>query len=138
MKKFIVIILLMGIAFAVNAKNAMNDVYDNQDFDFDVYFNNGTPGYFFCQAKPNVMFVSFVITFGMKIVGFSDDGYQSFPGAGYMDESSFNKVYFTANMNPQNPIDYGTIHIEYNGEKGDVECFQGKGNRTIEFGSGKI
>lgn len=102
----------------------------------NTYLTNSTPGHFYCQAKPNVDFVSFVVTFGMKVVGFGGDDYLSF--AGNMDNNSFNKVYFTSNINANNTIEFGTLHIEYNGSKGDVECFQGKGSRSIEYGSGKI
>ena len=41
-------------------------------------------------------------------------------------------------MYADNPIGLGTVHVDYNGSKGDVQCFQGKGSRSIQWGSGKI
>jgi hypothetical protein len=138
MKNFFIALLMLGSTFTVYAQNTLDKNINHQDFDYDVYFFNGTPEYFFCQASQNVDYVSFVVlTPNMNVNGFSNvmnDGYQSFEGN--MDTNSFNSVYFAANMNPINSIQLGSLHIEHDGSSVyDVQCFQGKGGRNIEFGS---
>ncbi len=66
-----------------------------------------------------------------KVNGFNN-GSITFDGASIIS-SLFNQVYFTANMFAVTGGGPEFIDGVYDGSEGDMVCYDGKGNRAIEF-----
>lgn len=131
MRKSFATVLLMGLALSASAEIPVA-VVDVQTLHFTLELMPHLTGNFYCDAGPTVSSVTLTSPHltNVTVNGFNA-GSISFESASKINQV-LNQVYFTANYifdGSGNPA----IDIVYVGSKDDLACYQGKGNRTIEF-----
>lgn len=101
----------------------------DQKFQFPLEALPGGVGYFYCEAQPTVALVTLIPS--NAYVNGIDNGGVVFPGD--MGRAFLNKVYFTFSLGPFTGAGPGTLNVEYVGSPNEVVCYEGKGNRSLEF-----
>lgn len=128
MMKSLSAILLMSLALSASAANLMGGP-ETQILEFHFTSIPSSPGEFYCEVQPNVQSVT-VMASNQTITG-CRIGVCVFDGPN--TSSILNQLYFTAQDSTFTGAGYSVINIVYSGSKDDVQCYNGKGNRTTEY-----
>lgn len=128
MKKYIPAVLLLSLACSASAEDSITGV-EPQLFELPLGILPGIDSTnFFCDAKPSVSSVTFTSNH-VNVTGFINGGITL---TGSNTSNILNQVYFTASTSSFTGAAL-SIDVVYLGSKDDVICYEGKGNRSIEF-----
>jgi hypothetical protein len=127
MRKTFAMVLLAGLTLSASAAGTVRDA-DPQKLHFNLGLLPGEAGYFYCDVQPTVSHVS--LSSNVTVNGFID-GSITITGTSKISQV-LNQVYFTATYQPFSGS-LPSIDVEYEGSQGGMTCYEGKGNRTIEY-----